>query len=379
LPDVHVIVDYRPALRARTGIGEYVHELARALAATAPADERLTLFSSSWADRIMAEAAADIPTAARVDRRVPVRALTWSWHRLSWPPIESLAGACDVVHSPTPLLVPSRRAAQVVTVFDLHFLHARHDVSGPARRDFPDLVRDHVQRADHVIAGSAYAAGLVGRELGVPAARITTTPLGAPRWAEAVRARRGGDPGSTILFVGTLEPRKNLGVLLDAYARLVETSPGAPPLVLAGRPMPAAAAWLARLDTPPLAGRVRTLGYVDDATRQRLYAEARMLVLPSVDEGFGLTALEALACGVPVVASAAGSLPEVVGRSGLLVDPGRPDAWTAALAALLDDGTARAQGLLGPAHAAAFSWSATAAATRTAYAAAVAARRTGSV
>jgi glycosyltransferase involved in cell wall biosynthesis len=143
--------------------------------------------------------------------------------------------------------------------------------------------------------------------------------------------------------------------------------------------MPAAAAWLARLDTPPLAGRVRTLGYVDDATRQRLYAEARMLVLPSVDEGFGLTALEALACGVPVVASAAGSLPEVVGRSGLLVDPGRPDAWTAALAALLDDGTARAQGLLGPAHAAAFSWSATAAATRTAYAAAVAARRTGSV
>jgi len=377
LPDVHVIVDYRPALRARTGIGEYVHELARALAATAPAGERLTLFSSSWADRIMGEAAADIPTAARIDRRVPVRALTWSWHRLSWPPIEWLAGACDVVHSPTPLLVPSRRAAQVVTVFDLHFLHARHDVSGPARRDFPELVRTHVGRADHVIAGSAYAAGLVERELGVPAARITTTPLGAPPWAEAVRARRGADPGSTILFVGTLEPRKNLGVLLDAYTRLVETTPAAPALVLAGRPTPAAAAWLARIATPPLAGRVRAPGYVDEATRQRLYAEARMLVLPSVDEGFGLTALEALACGVPVVAAAAGSLPEVVGDAGLLVDPGRPEAWTAALAALLDDRTARARGAAGPVRAAAFSWRATAAATRTAYAAAVAARHAG--
>jgi len=99
---VHVIVDYRPALRARTGIGEYVHELARALGSTAPPGDRLTLFSSSWADRLPAELDTEIPTAARVDRRVPVRALTWAWHRAGWPPIERLAGPCDVVHSPTP-------------------------------------------------------------------------------------------------------------------------------------------------------------------------------------------------------------------------------------------------------------------------------------
>lgn len=375
LPDVHVIVDYRPALRARTGIGEYVHELARALAASAPPGERLTLFSSSWADRFMPEVAVDIPAAARVDRRVPVRALTWAWHRAGWPPIERLAGACDVVHSPTPLLVPARHAAQVVTVFDLHFLHAPAQTTGAVRRDFARLARDHVRRADHVLAGSAHAASLVGSELGVPSDRITTTPLGAPGWAAEVRAARGRAVGSTILFLGTLEPRKNVGRLLDAYAALLARQPAAPPLVLAGRPTPAAADWLERLQTAPLAGRVRTLGYVDDETRRGLYRDARMLVLPSLDEGFGLTALEALACGVPVVASTAGALPEVVGDAGQLVDPHDTAAWTAALASLLDDRAALAQGAGGPARAAAFTWTAAAAATRRAYASAVNARR----
>ncbi len=368
---VHVIVDYRPALRARTGIGEYVHELARALGTSRVAGDQLTLFSSSWADRFSVEAAADLPGAARVDRRVPVRLLTWAWQRAGWPPIERLAGRCDVVHSPTPLLVPAVRAAQVVTVFDLHFLHAPGEVPGPA----PELVRDHVHRADHVIAGSAYAAGLVGNELGVPAARITTTPLGAPRWAADVRAARGSTPGSAFLFVGTLEPRKNLGVLLDAYTRLVTERPDAPALLLAGRPTPPRSRGSPRLEKPPLAGRARVLGYVDDATRRRLYREARALVLPSLDEGFGLPALEGLACGVPVVASAAGSLPEVVGDAGTLVDPRDADAWTRALASLLDDRTAQAWARRGPSRAAAFTWDATATATRRAYDAAVAARR----
>jgi glycosyltransferase involved in cell wall biosynthesis len=374
-PGVHVIVDYRPALRARTGIGEYVHELARALGTTAAPGDRLTLFSSSWADRLPAALATEIPAAARIDRRVPVRALTWAWHRAGWPPIERLAAACDVVHSPTPLLVPATRAAQVVTVFDLHFLKAPADVSGPARRDFPDLVRDHVSRADHVIAGSDYAAGLVTGELGVPAARVTTTPLGAPPWAAEVRTARGTTPGTTVLFLGTLEPRKNLGVLLDAYTLLLAARADVPPLVLAGRATAAAAPWLARVAAPPLAGHVQVLGYVDEATRRRLYREARVLVLPSIDEGFGLPALEALACGVPVVAAAAGSLPEVVGDAGTLVDPREPAAWAAALAAVLDDDRARQLAARGPARAAAFTWAATAARTRDAYGAAVAARQ----
>ena len=104
-PGVRVLVDYRPALRARTGIGEYVHELARALTSGAGASVDLTLFSSSWRDRVAAEVTAELPRVRVVDRRIPVAALTWSWHRRGWPAIEWLAGAQDVVHSPTPLLL----------------------------------------------------------------------------------------------------------------------------------------------------------------------------------------------------------------------------------------------------------------------------------
>ena len=91
---VRILLDYRPALRERTGVGEYVHELARALAAPAGApDDQSTLFTSSWKDRPARGSPPSCRRRAIVDRRVPVRLLNWSWHRLDWPPVEWLAGA----------------------------------------------------------------------------------------------------------------------------------------------------------------------------------------------------------------------------------------------------------------------------------------------
>ena len=373
-PGVHVVVDYRPALRARTGIGEYVHELARALADSAGPSRSLTLFSSSWADRVAAEVATDVPNAAVVDRRVPVGALTWAWHRLQWPPIERLAGPCDVVHSPTPLRVPATRAAQVVTVFDLHFLHRPDHIAGAVRRDFAPLVRAHVASADHVIAGSAYAAAIVARDLGVPAHKITSTPLGPPAWAAQVRAARRGVRPDCVLCIGTLEPRKNVGVLLDGFARLRSRRADAPPLVLAGHITDAARAWVTRASEPPLAGHVTFAGYVSDDERRALYARAVAVAVPSLDEGFGLPALEAMACGVPVVVSPVGALPEVVGDAGLYAAPDAPAAWAEALEACLDDARAADLSARGLARAEAFSWARAADATWRAYDAAVRAR-----
>ena len=375
-PRVHVVVDYRPALRAKTGIGEYVHELARALAATAGPGRTVTLFSSSWADRVDPRVARDIP-AAVIDRRVPVRALTWAWHHLEWPPIEMLAGPCDVVHSPTPLLVPAAHAARVVTVFDLHFLQRPDQVDGTARRDFGPLARAHIARADHVIAGSDYAAQLVTRELGVPAAHVTSTPLGAPPWAAEVRSARRGARGDCFLFIGTLEPRKNVGVLLDGYAALLARRPDAPRLVLAGRVAEAGRAWAARTAEAPLAGHVTLAGYVSDDARRALYAQARAVVVPSLDEGFGLPALEAMACGVPVVVSPVGALPEVVGDAGLYAAPDAPADWADALEACLDDARADALAGRGLARAESFSWSRAAAATWQAYETALSSQRKG--
>ena len=138
--------------------------------------------------------------------------------------------------------------------------------------------------------------------------------------------------------MGTIEPRKNVGTLLDAYEQLLSRPAQAgrygehlPELVLAGKATPAARPWLDRLKHPPLRGAVRHLGYVDADRRRSLYEGARLLVLPSLDEGFGLPVLEAMATGVPVVAANRGALPEVVGGAGPLIDPESPEDLAAAI------------------------------------------------
>lgn len=374
LPRVRVLVDYRPALRARTGIGEYVHQLAAALVRLPAGAPDVTVFAASWRDRVTAEARAALTGARIVERPLPVGALRWSWHHLGVPPVEWLAGPHDVAHSPTPLLLPASRAAQVVTLFDLHFLTAPDQATDVAQRDFARRVRDHVRRADHIVAGSSHAAALATSALGVARERITVTPLGAPAWARDVARQRHGQPGRILLFVGTLEPRKNLGLLLDAYEQLRARRREVPPLVVAGGAGPGSDAWAARAARPPLAGHVRMLGYVSDETRRALFADARALVLPSVDEGFGLPVLEAMACGVPAVVSPVGPMPDLVGDAGLVAPLDDVAAWTDALEACLDDARALALGARGAARAADYTWRATGEATTRAYRAAVAAR-----
>ena len=329
---MRVLIDYRPALRERSGAGEYTHQLVKALAARQPLD--VSLFSSSWRDRLTPTP--DLAGTTIVDRRVPVSVLNFAWHRLAWPPAELLAGGSyDVTHSSHPLILPARRAAQVVTIHDLNFLAHPERTRAEIRRDYPALVRDHAHRADRIVVPSEFTAGDVERQLGVPRAKIAVCPAGAPDWTP--RAQTPKD--SYILFVGTLEPRKNVGGLLDAYETLITAGPGSscPDLVLAGKVTDSALEWLKRIERAPLKGHVRQIGYVDPTRTRALYEGARLLVLPSFEEGFGIPVLEAMTAGVPVVASRRGSLPEVLGDAGLLVDPDRPDDIAAAMARVLDD------------------------------------------
>jgi len=305
---VRALIDYRPALRERSGIGEYTHELVRGLAATIPSRALdLAVFSSSWKHAL----SIDEPDFARVrlfDRRWPVRVLNFAWHRLEAPSVETLTGeAFDVVHSMTPLLVPSKDAAQVITIADLSFLTDPTWTRAEIRRDYPALVREHAKRADGIVVMSQHVRAEVRRLLEVDDDKIALVPAGAPPWTPRVVAPENG----YVLFVGTLEPRKNIGVLLDAYELLMD----GPELLLAGKPTESGRAWMERIARPPLTGRVRHLGYVDAAHRRALYEGASALVLPSLDEGFGLPILEAMTLGVPVVASRRGSLPEEIGRA----------------------------------------------------------------
>lgn len=365
---MRILADYRPALRERTGVGEYLHQLIGAYAAAHPGE--VTLFTSSFKDRPPPGLASELGVGV-VDRRIPVRVLNLLWHRAGWPPIESVAGDFDVVHAAHPLLIPARRAAQVVTIHDLFFLSHPERTSAEIRRDYPALAGPHARRAHAVITSTEHGKRLVGERLGVAADRIYVCLPGAPSWQTLGNGPHVPRAGY-VLFVGTLEPRKNVGALLDAYTLLLRQRPDAPPLVLAGRATSDAAGWLARLASAPLAGHVRHLGYVAHDELERVYAGARVLVLPSLDEGFGLTALEAMAAGIPVVASNRGSLPEVVGAGGLLVDPDNVPALAAALDRLVsDDVAATAVASAGLVRSRAFTWDGAALTLRRAYADAI--------
>jgi len=368
---MRILADYRPALRERTGVGEYLHQLMGAYASANPGE--VTLFTSSWKDRPPHTLASELRVTV-VDRRIPVRVLNFLWHRTEWPPVEALAGRFDVVHAAHPLLIPTRRAAQVVTIHDLFFLSDPKRTTAEIRRDYPALVGSHARRAHAVITSTDHGKRLVHERLGVPRDHIYVCSPGAPTW-RALGRRPNLPRGGHLLFVGTLEPRKNLAALLDAYSILLTTEREVPPLVIAGRAPREAHQWLARIAEPPLAGRVRVVGYVPDSERENLYAGARVLILPSLDEGFGLPALEAMSAGVPVVASNRGALPEVVGTGGILIDPTRPAELAAALATLITDDTVAAHwGAAGLDRARAFSWTAAAATLRHAYSEAFARR-----
>jgi glycosyltransferase involved in cell wall biosynthesis len=353
-PDLRILLDYRPALRQRTGVGEYVHEMAAALTRLLPPSDSLTLFSSSWKDRLSPN---PLPAARVVDAKVPVRVLNLAWHRLEWPPVERFAGPVDIAHSAHPLLMPARAARQVVTVYDLDFLDHPERTRAEIRRDYASLAAPHAQRASAVVTISTFTAGEIARRLGVPRDRVVICSPGAPPW----KPRAAAAPRGPILFMGTLEPRKNLGTLLAAYAKLREMDPVAPPLWLAGGTTEASGPWLETMTRPPLRGHVTHLGYIEAARRYDLYAQASMLVLPSHLEGFGMTVLEAMTAGVPAIVSTGGALPEVAGDAAQIVEPDDVQGFATAMKRYLDDpasaAAATARGLRRSAN---YSWDASA-------------------
>src|SRR4051812_23857623 len=266
-------MDYRAALRQRTGAGEYVHRLAGALQACISGSDSLTVFSSSWKDRMDGSS---VPGARHVDARVPVSVLNLAWHRLEWPPVEGFAGPVDIAQSMHPLLLPARTAAQFVTIHDLYFLDRPDQTAAEIRRDYPALAAQHARRAAGVVVPSQYTKGTIQDRLGVAPDRVVVCSPGAPPWA----AREEPLERGPILFVGTVEPRKNVPGLLRAYAALVRDDASVPDLVLAGRAPSGIGADLPA-DWGSIERRVQRLGYVDEARRLSLYRSASMLVLPS--------------------------------------------------------------------------------------------------
>ena len=320
---IRIVLDVRPALSRGTGVGTFVVELAAALARVG-GDHRLVLLSSSWRERWRPpEALRDAEGVEVVDRRWPVRLLRWSWPRLGWPPMEWLTGAADVAHSPSPLLLPARRARRVVTVHDLYALRHPEQARGEMRTAYPRFAAAHARAADAVLTPSEAAAREARDLLGVDPDRLVVCGEDAaadfdraPTGAE-LEASRAVVSGEFVLFVGTVEPRKNTAALLEAFAAVHRLRPDLE-LVLAGPRGWGTAEHDAALAALPCRGAVRQLDWVDRGLLRALYHRATLLVLPSRWEGFGLPLVEAMACGCPLVVSRHGALPEVGGEAALV-------------------------------------------------------------
>ena len=334
---MHFGLDVRPSLSRPTGGGTYVLGLLQRLPRLAPED-RFSYFSASLKERYPP---GDWPGNVRlVDRRLPVRGLNFAWNRLGWPSLDRLVGApLDLVHSPQPLVVPCRRGKRIVTIHDLFFLKHPDMVEGEVRRDYVALVRSHVRKADGVLCVSEYTAAEARRLLQVPDEKIAVTPHGVdpiflrePEPSDVDRRLRGlGLPRGGILYLGSDEKRKNLVTLVMAYLALARRRPGVPPLVLVGP----GSQWAQ--GGSRIGPQIRATGYLDREDVRALMSSSAMLVLPSLEEGFGLPVVEAMAAGLPVVCSAGSALSEVAGDAALLVEPRDANALAQSVDRLLDD------------------------------------------
>ncbi len=313
--------DVRPSLLRPTGVGAYVAALADRLPEAAP-EMRFYFFSASLRDRYRRRSWP--PNVTLVDRRVPVRLLNLAWNRLQWPPLDRLVRApLDLVHSPHPLIVPGGKARTVVTLHDLFFLKHPEMTEAEVRRDYAPLVREHVRKAQGVICVSEHTASEARLLLDVSPEKIAVIPNGVePAYRQAVTTEevetvlaRRRLPRGAILYVGTEEKRKNLVNLAMAYLGLARRRRHMPPLLLVGP----GSYWAQ--GGPEMGAQIRATGYLETYEIRALMAAASMLVLPSLEEGFGLPVAEAMAAGLPVVCSHGSALEEVAGGAATLVNP----------------------------------------------------------
>jgi glycosyltransferase involved in cell wall biosynthesis len=302
-------------------------------------------------------------------QRPPLRIL---WEQTVLP---LAARRFDLLHGlafVAPLLAP---CPTVVTVYDLSFIRTPERFRPGQRWYLQTFTRWSCRRARRIIAISEHTKRDVTELLRIPGDRIDVVYPGVgaqfrPLPPEQVAAFRQtkGLPERFILYLGTIEPRKNLTVLLEAFAQLsrspISNLQSPPRLVLAG-----GKGWMfeevfARIEALGLKDDVVLPGYVSGEELPLWYNAAEVFVYPSLYEGFGMPPLEALACGTPAVVSNVASLPEAVGEAGVLVAPDDVAGWAEALRRLLDNAEMRAAlGARGRSHAARFSWERAAAET----------------
>lgn len=355
-------IDYTPAHEQGGGIGRYVRELTAALMRQ-PSAHDFRLFAAG---------------ARRSD--APMLPARWSWHptriNAAWwariwqrarvpLPVDVFTGRIDLYHATDFVLPPTHARKTLLTVHDLSFVRVPETASPRLKVYLDAVVPRSVQRADHILADSQATKDDLIALYNVPPEKIAVLLSGVEARFQpildesaqlAVRAKYQIPPRPHIFSVGTVQPRKNYGRLIQALGQVRAAGEDVDLVIAGGR------GWLEdpiyqTIADHGLRDHVHFIGFADDADLPALYSAAALTALPSLYEGFGIPVLESMACGTPVITSNVSSLPEVAGDAALLIDPLDLDALTTALLRLLRDpalaADLRARGL---AQARSFTW-----------------------
>lgn len=330
---LRVAVDGTPLLGTRTGVARLVQGLLATLAGRD--DLELTAYAVTL--RGAKELGSAVPAGVRAaGRPFPARLVRAVWERGLGPGVARWTGPVDVVHA-TNFVAPPVRIPTLLTIHDLTVVRFPEMCTRDTLR-YPHAIRRALARNARIHTTTRFVAAEVAEHFDVPMEQIVHIPPGVDEEApgDPARGRELAGAERYVLALGTIEPRKNLPRLVEAFDRLAEDDPTLR-LVVAGPEGWGADAFTAAVDEARHGDRIVRPGYVAGDERRGLLAGALVFAYPSLYEGFGFPALEAMQAGVPVVAGRAGALPEVLGDAAAFADPDDADDLAATIAGVVDD------------------------------------------
>jgi glycosyltransferase involved in cell wall biosynthesis len=325
-----ITIDAQPLLGRKAGVGYYIWGLIHGLAAVDSLNQyQLSIFDFKRRASKIALPGANFKVKKSF---IPGRLAGLIWKKKMWPTYDFFFGDSDVYHFPNFVIRPLKKGKKVVTIHDVSFLRYPQFTEPKNLEFLKSKINDTLRVADQIIVDSFFTKKELLSFFNIPDDRVHVIHLGLDRGFKPCSSIQ---KKPVILFVGTLEPRKNLETLFKSFESFLSRSSLDFNLQIAGMK-----GWLYEGIFKSLEGnryrdRIQFLDYVSDEDLPRLYQSASLFVYPSFYEGFGLPPLEAMACGVPVIASRKGSLPEILGNAAKWIDPGSADELSYALEEVL--------------------------------------------
>lgn len=346
---IRIALDVTPLFGPATGIGRVADALVQRLGSDSSLAMTGILISRRARHRLPERLPSGWDHRAMV---LPARMCHWLWRHSDYPRLTGF----DLVHGINYVVPPAATGTELVAVHDLTAWRYPELVDADSAKN-PELLNRSLARGAHVHTGSRFVADELVQDLGIPADRVHSVINGfTPSASGSPEHGRRLVGGRYVVAIGTIEPRKDYVGLVEAMEHVWSRFPDLR-LIIVGRRGWGADRFESAVAACSRPRQVAQLGYVADNERADLLAGAELLVYPSVYEGFGLPVLEAMDAGVPVVATTAGSIPEVAGPAATLVAPGEPEALAEAVISVLSDDRLRSKLIdMGRERTAMFSW-----------------------